>query len=211
MTYQVDPGSDANSYIDGLPRKWRDTAGLWKAKDLADLSADSGTLATRTAERDAARNGLYVSGTYLSGNTWQAQDAIDAAAAAAELTPVGADVISGSAVATTFANATVTVMSLTVDRTGYWLANYGGVANATAVTNGDHVDLNILYNGVGGPSNSITYHAQTFGIFVLGTTPIFITSGQVIAVTLIKTSVDVVTMTSQNLYAVFVPRQSNPR
>jgi hypothetical protein len=78
------------------------------------------------------------------------------------------------------------------------------------VTNGDHVDINILYNGVAGPSNSISYHAQTFGIFALGTTPIFITAGQTITVTLVKTSTDVVTMNSQNLYAVFVPRQSNP-
>lgn len=47
-------------------------------------------LATRTAERDTARNALYVSGTYLSGQTWQAKDAADLALYNAEVTSYNA-------------------------------------------------------------------------------------------------------------------------
>jgi hypothetical protein len=96
MTVILDPGNAANSYTDGLSRRWDLTAGLWKTKDTNDLAADAATLAaqiasdnatlaTRTSERDSARNSLYVSGTYLSGVTWQTQDGTDAALAAARL------------------------------------------------------------------------------------------------------------------------------
>jgi hypothetical protein len=54
---------------------------------VGQFNASQASLVTRTSERDAARNGLYVSGTYLSGPTWQAQDTADAAALVAALTP----------------------------------------------------------------------------------------------------------------------------
>lgn len=49
-------------------------------------NASQASLATRTTERDSARNSLYVSGVYLSGQTWQAKDATDLANYNAEVT-----------------------------------------------------------------------------------------------------------------------------
>lgn len=88
MTVILDPGNDVNSF-DATPKLWRLTAGQWKTKDVADvatiagrdatIASDATTLATRTSERDSARNSLYVSGTYLSGQTWQTKDGTDVA------------------------------------------------------------------------------------------------------------------------------------
>jgi hypothetical protein len=130
MTVILDPGNDANSYIDATVRMWRTTAGLWKAKDAADLSADASVLATRTSERDSARNGLYVSGVYLSGVTWQAQDATDLAAYNAEVTLYNAHyAVSGVGnYDTSFGTTSVasnggytTIGTWTCPFTGYWM------------------------------------------------------------------------------------------
>lgn len=73
-TQAYDPGNVTESY-NATVRTWRTTAGLWRTDKLAG----DATITTRTSERDTARNSLYVSGTYLSGPTWQTQDSTDVA------------------------------------------------------------------------------------------------------------------------------------
>lgn len=146
MTFILDPGTAPNSYIDAASRRWDLTAGLWKAKDLADLAADAAALAAQTT--------LYNNEVTL----YNATVAADAVALAAEVAlynasqaALAAKTTSGVSTTTfagTWTNSTsvfsATLATLTAPRTG------NGALTAIVRTNssvGTHGQCRLLVNG----------------------------------------------------------------
>jgi len=132
---------------------------------------------------------------------------------ATKMPPVSADSITGSVIATTFANATpVEMLRVTTDRTGLWVAS--AYILTTGGQEGSQYDMTIeiRYNAVNQGSKAITQNAnqQRAGGGV-SIAPTSITSGQTISMWMSKTGTVTATAASQELRATFVPTKANPQ
>jgi hypothetical protein len=160
---------------------------------------------TDSATWQGRANTAYDSGVWGSGNTWQADYNAVLPPAAPGDTIVGT--ASSTVVSGTLLN---TQYIVTVDRTGYWYAS-AFVSATGANSGGDHMDVNIFYNGVSQIGKTFDYTGTRANGGVHMLQPVLISAGQQITLRCQKTSADyTVDATLSELRATFVSTQSNP-
>jgi hypothetical protein len=197
------------------------------------FNTSQANLATRTSERDSARNALYVSGTYLSGPTWQAQDAVDlanynaevaafntsqanlaaettlynneVAAYNAALSPASVDHLSGSGIPPG-GDTWQTIVNLTADRTGQWVV----IARMDEGSGGLYGGIELFIGGASQGRNENTFSgspvfagAPKMGTFWQGS----VSAGTVFRLDMLRWGNSTF---SGYLDAYFIPTQANP-